>query len=361
MKIAVIGAGLMGRLLCTRLYQEGFINISLFDQDDKDKSTSPANIAAGMLAPFCESVAGGELIYRLGLNSIPLWRQYLTNWGNIDLLNTRGTLLIAEPNFYAEIKHYIKKIAFYTNSTDYYQDLDGIGLQNLEAELCFNQAYFLPQEGALNAAATMKCLGNYLENKITWIANCPIHQLETNGNFSATGLQSEYGDEFDLIFDCRGIGATANFKNLRGVRGEIIHLHAPDVNITRPTRLFHPRHNIYIVPYGNNHYAVGATEIEALDFSPISVRSTLELLTCLYKVHSGFAEARIISSNTSCRPTLIDNLPQIKCRDKLIAINGLYRHGFLLAPSLVEEVITYLKTGTKITKEIWCSQKTADE
>ena len=355
MKIAVIGAGLVGRLLSMRLYQEDFTDLYLFDQDYKSKSTSPAIIAAGMLAPFGESVAGGELIYRLGINSIPLWRQYLITLENINLLNSTGTLLIAEPNFYNDVKHYIDKMNFYTNSRDYYQIVDQAKLQLLEPELQFNQAHFLPGDGVINATAVMNSLSNYLENKIAWIHNCKVTDVDNDGKFTATPLNKNFqsSNNFDLVFDCRGIGAKEIFKSLRGVRGEIIRVHAPEVNITRPIRLFHPRHNIYIVPYGNNHYAVGATEIEALDFSPISVRSTLELLTCLYSVHSGFAKARIMSSDTSCRPALPDNLPQIKSKNKLIAINGLYRHGFLLAPSLVEEIINYIKTGTKKINEVW--------
>ncbi|MFN7093735.1 MAG: glycine oxidase, partial [Burkholderiales bacterium] len=67
----------------------------------------------------------------------------------------------------------------------------------------------------------------------------------------------------------------------------------------------------------------------------------------------GFAEARILEMGTNCRPTLANNLPQIVAQDNFISINGLYRHGFLLAPSLAEEVITYLTNKTKQYSEIW--------
>ncbi len=144
---------------------------------------------------------------------------------------------------------------------------------------------------------------------------------------------------FDYVFDCRGLGN----PNTRGVRGELICCHAPEVNIQRPIRLMHPRYKIYIVPRTNQHYVIGASEIESNDMSPISVRSCLELLSAAYSLHSGFAEARIVKMLTNCRPAYADNLPKIECVDGVISINGLYRHGYLLAPALVEQAMRYIQ------------------
>ncbi len=189
----------------------------------------------------------------------------------------------------------------------------------------------------------------YLLDKVECLFNYDVSLNNTSGNMMLKDLSSK----FDLVFDCRGMGAISNYPDLRGIRGEIIRVHAPDVNLCRPVRLFHPRHNIYVVPYADNHYAIGATEIESLDYSPVSVRSCLELLSQAYTIHRGFAEARIVSMDSSCRPTLKDNLPQIKQKEKVIAINGLYRHGFLLAPTLAEEVVSYILTGKRQFPQIW--------
>ena len=80
--------------------------------------------------------------------------------------------------------------------------------------------------------------------------------------------------------------------------------------------------------------------------SPASVRSTLELLSAAYAVHSGFAEARIIEIATQCRPALPDNLPSIRLLgERTIQINGLYRHGFLVAPALLDVVMELVQSG----------------
>ncbi|MFN4104345.1 MAG: FAD-dependent oxidoreductase, partial [Tepidimonas sp.] len=133
---------------------------------------------------------------------------------------------------------------------------------------------------------------------------------------------------------------------LRGVRGEVARLHAPDVTLQRPTRLLHPRYPIYIAPKPGHLFVIGATQIESDDLSPASVRSTLELLSAAYAVHPGFAEARVLELCAQCRPTLPNNLPAVVERaPRVLQINGLYRHGFMISPAVHDAVIEYLQTG----------------
>jgi glycine oxidase len=143
-------------------------------------------------------------------------------------------------------------------------------------------------------------------------------------------------------------------NTLRGVRGEVIRLYAPEVKLLRPTRLIHPRYPIYIAPKENDVYVVGATEIESDDVSEMSVRSAMELLSAVYTVHSGFAEARILEMATQCRPTLKNNLPEIRVQKEkgladLMLINGLYRHGFMISPAVLDSAMELLETGESNT------------
>ena len=148
------------------------------------------------------------------------------------------------------------------------------------------------------------------------------------------------------MLDCRGLGARTQWKALRGVRGEVVRIHAPDVSLQRPTRLVHPRYPIYVAPKQDHVFVIGATEIESDDMSPVSVRSTLELLSAAYAVHPGFAEGRVIEMATQCRPTLPDNLPSIRQTGaRVLQINGLYRHGFMIAPAMLDVTLEVLNTG----------------
>ena len=45
------------------------------------------------------------------------------------------------------------------------------------------------------------------------------------------------------------------------------------------------------------------------------------------------------------RPAFADNVPKIVVRGRTIHVNGLYRHGFLMAPALAELVADYMETG----------------
>ena len=145
--------------------------------------------------------------------------------------------------------------------------------------------------------------------------------------------------EFDLVIDCRGMGLQADDVSkfaLRGVRGEVVRVHAPDVTLNRPVRLMHPRYPIYIAPKENHHFVIGATQLESEDSRKPTVRSALELLSACFSVHSGFAEAEIISMDAGLRPAYVDNHPKIVQTGNRIVVNGMFRHGYLLAPIVVK-------------------------
>jgi glycine oxidase len=91
---------------------------------------------------------------------------------------------------------------------------------------------------------------------------------------------------------------------------------------------------LYVVPRGEGVFMVGATMIESDDTSRITARSMLELLSAAYALHPAFGEAEIIEIGTQARPAFPNNLPQIRSIDGALYLNGLYRHGFLLAPAL---------------------------
>jgi len=163
-----------------------------------------------------------------------------------------------------------------------------------------------------------------------------------------TTLDIQTFSAFDHIIDSRGFGASGDIKGLRGVRGEVIRVHAPEVNISRPVRLMHPRYKLYISPRPNHVYVIGATQIESEDEGHVTVRSSLELLSALYAVHTGFAEARIIEQEARCRPAFSDNLPQITQQAKVLEINGLFRHGYLLAPAVIGQALQMLGLDTAL-------------
>ena len=84
---------------------------------------------------------------------------------------------------------------------------------------------------------------------------------------------------------------------------------------------------------------IGASEIESQDYSPVSLRSAVELMTAAHSVLPELAEARIIRLDSNCRPATPDNNPVVDWQGQRLVINGLFRHGWLLAPALVEKAL----------------------
>jgi len=126
---------------------------------------------------------------------------------------------------------------------------------------------------------------------------------------------------------------------VRGVRGEVFWIQARGITLRRPARLLHPRWRVYLVPRPEDIFVVGASEIESEDRSPVSVRTALGLLSAATSVLPGLAEGRIVHSEANLRPALPDNLPLLQTQSGLTRINGLFRHGWLVAPALIEEAL----------------------
>ena len=357
MNIAIVGAGLVGRVLAINLLQDGH-TLTLFDKESKEGVTAAGFTAAGMLAPFAELETAESEIFEYGKRSIELWEPILKEVGVYDGFKNSGTIITAHPQDMPELEHFIGTLQHKVEEAKEIKLLNNQELTQLEPELSLHtQAFYLKDEGVVDAQRFIAFSTNYfdMQQNVSWREFTEVKSLEAKKVHLADSTE-----EFDWVFDARGLGAKEYFKDLRGVRGEVGWVESKEIDITRPTRLLHPRYKIYIVPRGNGcegidleyckdckiaqtpnskRYIIGASEIESEDFSPISVRSTLELMSALFTVHPEFGEARIVNTETNCRPAFRDNLPRIENEEGLTRINGLYRHGYLLAPAIVEKAL----------------------
>ncbi|MDP2635813.1 MULTISPECIES: FAD-dependent oxidoreductase [unclassified Pseudoalteromonas] len=327
--IAVVGFGLTGRLAALELSLAH--NVTVYEADDAQALSSAGRVAAAMLAPLAESVLCEQDLALMGLDSISRWPGILAQLDDTVFFQQQGTLVVAHQQDRGDLQSFTERLKPLANH--HAQQLSGAHISELEPELSgrFNQGVYLPCEGQIDNQAFYQASFKTLKARGV--------KFNFGENINCQQLQQSH----DYIIDCRGLGAKSAQCKLRGVRGEVIRLHTPEVNLTRPVRLMHPRYPLYIAPKPNHEYVVGATEIESQDNGPATVRSTLELLSAVYTVHSGFAEARIINIQTGLRPAFSDNRPQVKHQGNVISINGLYRHGYLLAPSLVAEAVSLIK------------------
>lgn len=349
MKIGIAGAGLLGRLIALKCLNEGHL-VTLFDRDTREGKKSCGFVAAGMLSPFAECETAESEIFDLGMRSLKLWPDILKQLDAPAEFRENGSLVLAHPADRDELNYFMARLTTKLKPHHHPHLLESDVIATLESELNhFSHGYYLPIEAHINTRQLFHVLEQTLLKKnIAWHVNTQVNNVKPN-----TIKTDSNQFKFDWVFDCRGLGAQHELKQLRGVRGEIIFVHAPDVNISRPIRLMHPRYRIYIVPRENKQYVIGASEIESEDFSPMSVQSALELLSSAYSVHPGFAEARILEMNVNCRPAFNDNLPKVITEEGMTRINGLFRHGYLVAPALIEDVFcstARLKSDILITE-----------
>ena len=340
---AIIGAGLMGRLMAVTLAQAG-CKVALYEAGSPEAEGAAARVAAAMLAPLAESAVAPVSVVRMGHYALSRWPELLAPLAQPVFFQREGTLVLwhrQDATEAARLERVLAHTGMHVPELAPMQTLDGAGIAALEPSLGqrFAKGLFLPGEGQLDNRALLASLLATLEAS----PNVTLHWQSPH--VPADFVPGTPGQP-DWVIDCRGLGARPQWSALRGVRGEVIRVHAPEVTLQRPTRLVHPRYPLYIAPKPGNLFVIGATEIESDDMSPASVRSTLELLSAAYAVHSGFAEARIVEIATQCRPTLPDNLPAIRRpQPRVLQINGLYRHGFMIAPALLDAAMELLVHG----------------
>ena len=355
--IGIAGAGIIGRLVALALRQQGH-QVTILDQDPPvpdslcnfavnnrtvpDLATSACSYtAAGMLTPFSEAETAEPLVFDLGLASLGLWPKIAKQLNAEVFYRTGGTLVLAHPQDRADFSRFHASVhANIPAGKEFISSVGQSELASLEPELGdrFQRGLYLPDEAWLCSCCVMPALFNYLmEQGVAWHSRTRVLEVKPREIVveSASGPRRH---AFDWVIDARGLGARKQQPALRGVRGEILWVRAPEVKINRLIRLMHPRYRLYIVPRRGDLYLIGATQIESEDRGPISVRSSLELLSAAYSVHPGFGEAQIVHSDTNLRPAFPNNQPQVLSELGLTRVNGLFRHGYLMGPAIAQEV-----------------------
>ena len=336
--IAVIGGGLVGRLCAWQLAGAGW-RVSVFDQGDREGRQAAAYIAAAMLAPLAEAIDATPLVTALGRQSVARWQRLIEQLPEPVFLQQAGSLVVwhAQDKPLARQFEQQLKRAWGSDPAQLWQAEQ---LAEREPQLAgrFQTGMYLPGEGQLENRQVLSALAAALE------------QAGVDCRWQSEVAPQQLAGQFDWLLDCRGFGAQADWNGaagsrLRGVRGEVVRVFAPEVNLNRPVRLLHPRYPLYIAPKPNHQFVIGATQLESESSAPASVRSGLELFSALYAVHPAFGEAQVLELSSGLRPTLNHHNPEIRFnrQSRMVEVNGLFRHGFMISPAVCETAVQLLQ------------------
>ncbi|MFT3973463.1 MAG: FAD-dependent oxidoreductase [Amaricoccus sp.] len=314
MTVSILGAGVMGLALASELSGRG-VAVRITDRGGVPGPHACSWWAGGMLAPFCEGETAEEPVVRLGQQAAGWWRAHGAE------VTANGTLVVAPGRDAAELTRFARR-------TQGHVALDGAGVAALEPDLAgrFARGLHFPDEAHLAPRQALAALA---------------------GRLAARGGAIETGTDERADVDCRGLAARDVLADLRGVKGEMLVLRCPEVALSRPVRLLHPRIPLYIVPRGEGVFMLGATMIESGERGRITARSLLEMLSAAWALHPAFGEAEVLEIGVDARPAFRDNLPRIRRRGGTIYVNGLYRHGFLLAPAMARMAADLVVGGAR--------------
>lgn len=154
-----------------------------------------------------------------------------------------------------------------------------------------------------------------------------------------------------IIF-CEGFGLRENiffnYLPLNEVKGELITIHAPNLNID-----FQLKSTLFVLPLGEDVYKVGATFNWADKTCNPSKEGREELIEKLEKVIN--VPYEILSQTAGIRPTIKDRRPLVGTQPafpNLAILNGLGTRGVMIAPTMAKALFNHLEKGEELDSEI---------
>lgn len=149
-----------------------------------------------------------------------------------------------------------------------------------------------------------------------------------------------------------GFGVKQNpyFKDLplNGTKGELLVIHAPDLNID-----FVLKSSAFLIPLGEDNYILGAT-YEWTDKSNTTTEAAKEELLTKMKTFIN-CDFTVVDQIAGIRPTVIDRRPLIgshKEHKNLFVLNGLGTRGVMIAPYAAKQLYDYIESNQALEPEV---------
>jgi len=154
-----------------------------------------------------------------------------------------------------------------------------------------------------------------------------------------------------IIF-AEGFGVKKNpFFNsipLTGAKGEVLTIHAPDLDID-----YAIKSSVFVIPIGSNKYVVGSTYNHSDKTNEPSLEGKAELTSKLKTFLK--CDFEIVEHVAGVRPTVKDRRPLVGVHPEyknLYVLNGLGTRGVMIAPYVASKLYEFINNDIPIDKEI---------
>jgi glycine oxidase len=350
--VVVAGAGLIGLSVAWRTAQRG-LEVTVVD-DAPGSGASYA--AAGMLAPVTEAAYGEQALLRLCLTSLERYPGFVAELSRVGgqevALRTAGTLVVGFDD--DDVRALDDLHAFQRELGLEVTRLTGRESRRREPSLTPRVRGGLHVAGdhsvdprALHAAllAAAGAVG-------VRVVRARVEALCVEDG-RARGLRLCGGEELSADAVVLALGAASGSLPgapplpVRPVKGQILRLRGAAGLLDGTVRALVRGRQVYLVPYGEDRLAVGAT-VEDRGFDPaVTAGGVHDLLHDAIDVVPGVSELELVETLARWRPGSADNAPLLgpAAPPGLVLATGHYRNGVLLTPVTGEVIAELLATG----------------
>jgi glycine oxidase len=356
MKVAIIGAGVVGLGVAWRLAMRG-ASVTVFDRGTAGAGATHA--AAGMLAACCEAEPGEEALIALGRESQARWPAFATELleaSGIDVeLRTEGTLVVASTaDDQARLHHHLV-----------FQQKLGLPLTWITAAETRRRephlagklagAVWSPEDHQVDNRKLAAALRVAAERAGATIReHTPVKDISIAGP-RADGVILADGTRIpaDVVVLAAGawsrsVGGLASELRppVRPIKGQMLSLRmdpaAPLINHV----VWAP--GVYLVPRRDGRLIVGATVEERAFDTTLTAGGLLTLLDAAWRVVPSVEELPIEEMWVGHRPGSRDDAPILGPGpvERLVYATGHHRNGILLAPVTADTIARLVLEGT---------------
>ena len=191
-----------------------------------------------MLTPLSEAETAEAEIVTLGQRSLTLWPAIIEQLKRPTGFQQSGSIILAHPEDRADLENFRSHVTRLPHHQNQLYNINHTQLAEIQPDLAerFNDGIFVQQEAWLTPPLLLRALAADTQTRnVQWQPECIVEKV-LPGAVTANNQRWQ----FNWVIDCRGLGAKKDIPQLRGVRGEIILLHAPEVKIKHLVRLMHP-------------------------------------------------------------------------------------------------------------------------